>query len=94
MVMNAVVRNAMAFAVTLLLLSGPSVAEVAQPLTLFPTEQEAQKHCPADTVVWVNLPTGVYHFKGQRWYGATKSGAYVCKTEADKAGDRPTKNGQ
>lgn len=72
----------------------PTRADVNQPITLFPTEQEAQKHCPADTVVWVNLSTGVYHFKGQRWYGATKSGAYVCKAEADKAGDRPTKNGQ
>ena len=78
----------------LILVAEPVIADVTQPLTLFPTEQEAQKHCPADTVVWLNLPSGVYHFKGQRWYGATKSGAYVCKAEADKAGDRPTKNGQ
>jgi len=33
----------------------------------FTTEREAQAHCPTDVVVWVNLPTGVYHFKGQRW---------------------------
>ena len=72
----------------------PAVADSGQAITLFQAEQDAQKHCPADVVVWVNLPTGVYHFKGQRWYGATKSDAYVCKAEADKAGDRPTKNGQ
>jgi hypothetical protein len=60
----------------------------------FPTEQQAQQHCPKDTVVWVNLPTGVYHFKGERWYGTTKSGAFVCEKEADQAGDRATRNGQ
>ena len=61
----------------------------------FQSEQEAQKkHCPADTVVWVNTATGVYHYKGQRWYGNTKHGAYECKKEADAGGDRPTRNGQ
>ncbi|NDH67698.1 MAG: hypothetical protein EBY22_07300 [Gammaproteobacteria bacterium] len=60
----------------------------------FTTEREAQAHCPTDVVVWVNLPTGVYHFKGQRWYGNTKSGAYECRKEADKEGSRPTHNGQ
>jgi hypothetical protein len=54
----------------------------------------AQQHCPADTVVWVNLPSGIYHFKGERWYGNTKSGAYVCQREADRAGDRATRTGQ
>lgn len=63
-------------------------------LATFPTEQQAQQHCPADTVVWVNLPSGIYHFKGERWYGNTKSGAYVCQREADQAGDRATRNGQ
>jgi len=82
------------FAVLAGLCGSPVQAEVSQQPALFQGEQEAQKHCPADVVVWVNLPTGVYHFKGQRWYGTTKSGAYVCKAEADKAGDRPTKNGQ
>jgi len=59
----------------------------------FQTEQQAQAHCPKDVVVWLNLPTGVYHLKGARWYGATKSGAYVCKAEADKAGDRQSLRG-
>ena len=73
-------------------------AAVAQsptaPLTTFPNEQQAQQHCPADTVVWVNLPSGIYHFKGERWYGNSRSGAYVCQREADRAGDRATRNGQ
>jgi len=50
------------------------------------TEREAQANCPKDVFVWVDRPTGVYHFKGQRWYGNTKSGAYECCTEADQAG--------
>jgi hypothetical protein len=64
------------------------------PLQEFPTEQQAQAHCPSDIVVWLNLPTGIYHFQGQRWYGNTNSGAYVCQSEADRAGDRATRNGQ
>jgi hypothetical protein len=64
------------------------------PAPLFQTEQQAQEHCPKDTVVWLNLPTGIYHLKGQRWYGRTKQGAFVCKREADKARDRGSLNGQ
>jgi len=63
-------------------------------LQLFSTEAEAQRHCPRDTVVWLNTNSGVYHEKGMRWYGNTKSGAYVCKGAADAAGDRDTRNGQ
>jgi len=79
------------FALLLLssLISTPSFA-----LDQYQSEQAAQKHCPADVVVWLNLPTGVFHYKGQRWYGRTKNGAYVCKNEAVKEGDRPTRNGQ
>ena len=60
-------------------------------LQTFSTEQLAKQHCPTDTVVWLNHQSGVYHYKGQRWYGNTKSGAYVCQKEADRAGDRATK---
>jgi hypothetical protein len=55
-----------------LLLLAPISGAHAQ--TLFQNEQAAQQHCPDDTVVWLNLPTGVYHFKGQRWYGNTNRG--------------------
>lgn len=63
-------------------------------LDQFDNEQAAQKHCPSDIVVWLNLPTGIFHYKGQRWYGITKNGAYVCKQEALNEGDRASKNGQ
>ena len=75
-------------------LSEASAQSPTAPLATFPSEQQAQQHCPADTVVWVNLPSGIYHFKGERWYGNTKSGAYVCQREADRAGERATRNGQ
>jgi len=61
---------------------------------MFSTQAQAQLHCPGDVVVWLNIPTGIYHMQGERWYGATRSGAYVCKKEADSSGDRETRNGQ
>jgi hypothetical protein len=63
-------------------------------LQLFASENAAQAHCPADQVVWLNTNSGVYHEKGMRWYGNTRSGAFVCRKEADAAGDRDTRNGQ
>lgn len=63
-------------------------------LQLFATPGAAQRHCPADTVVWLNTNSGIYHLKGERWYGRTEHGAYVCEHAADRAGDRETRNGQ
>lgn len=68
---------------------------VAQTLpNLFDAEDAAQTHCPRDVVVWLNIPSGIYHYKGERWYGRTKHGAYVCEKEAIAAGDRASLNGQ
>jgi len=69
-------------------------AYTSSDIPMFDTEAAAQKHCPNDTVVWLNTNSGIYHLKGERWYGATKHGAYVCKKEADAAGYRETENGQ
>lgn len=75
--------------VGLLVLSSASIEPAsAENVQLFATEIQAQKHCPADIVVWVDTSTDIYHFKGMRWYGNTKSGAYVCQKEADRAGYR------
>jgi hypothetical protein len=60
------------------------VAQASLP-PLFSTETAAQAHCPKDVVVWVNIPSGIYHYKGERWYGCTKHGAYACEKEAIKA---------
>lgn len=66
----------------------------AAALEKFSDEQQAQQHCPKDTVVWLNLPTMIWHYKGQRWYGRTKQGAFVCEKEASAAGARATRNGE
>ena len=91
-------------AATLFLAPAPSLAGWHRPpasapvatgsLQLFATERAAQAHCPRDVVVWLNTNSGIYHERGMRWYGNTKSGAYVCRREADAAGDRDTRNGQ
>jgi hypothetical protein len=63
-------------------------------LETFTSEAKAQQHCPNDVVVWLNLPTMILHYKGQRWYANTIHGAYACEKEAGAAGARPTRNGQ
>jgi hypothetical protein len=60
----------------------------------FTDEAKAQQHCPKDVVVWLNLPTMIWHYKDQRWYANTKQGAFACEKEAGAAGGRGTRNGQ
>src|SRR6202022_2473270 len=55
------------------------------PLSAFPSEAEAQQHCPTDTIVWLTIPPGVYPYKGERWYGNTIPGAFVCSNEPAQA---------
>lgn len=66
----------------------------ASALTLFSNEQAAHLHCPKDSVVWLNLKSGIWHYKGERWYGRTREGAFVCEHSAAMTGDRGTENGQ
>jgi hypothetical protein len=54
----------------------------------------ASMTCPGDKLVWVNTHSHVYHFKGERYFGSTKEGKFICERDADKEGDRPTHNGQ
>jgi hypothetical protein len=58
----------------------------------FASEGEAKGHCPTDQVVWVNNRSHKYHYSGDRYYGATKHGAYMCEGEAKAAGDSAAKN--
>ena len=57
----------------------------------FADEASAKARCPADTIVWVNLPSKIYHFAGTRSYGTTKRGAYMCEKEAIAAENRASK---
>jgi hypothetical protein len=51
----------------------------------------AKTRCPADTVVWVNLSSKVYHYRGYKDYGTTKKGAYMCEKDATAQGNRSSK---
>jgi hypothetical protein len=62
----------------------PSSGALAAEAQLFQFEQQAKLHCPDDVVVWVNLPTGIYNLPGDRWYGSTKHGSFVCRAEGEK----------
>ncbi|HEY1654215.1 MAG TPA: hypothetical protein VGF86_03770 [Candidatus Tumulicola sp.] len=74
-------RLALAAALFGFLGTGPAAvhsqpAIVAQTLpALFNSEAAARAHCPRDVVVWLKIPSGIYHYQGERWYGRTKHGA-------------------
>ena len=55
-------------------------------LARYNTESEAKQACSGDTVVWANTSTKVLHASGDKYYGQTKRGAYVCQTAAQSAG--------
>ena len=55
-------------------------------LTAYRTEQQAQAHCPKDTVVWVDPQSMIYSLKGHGSYGRSNAGRYACRGEADGAG--------
>ncbi len=52
----------------------------------------AQPVCPAsDPVVWLNTGSNVFHLKGDRYFGTTKQGKYLCESQAVTAGGREAK---
>lgn len=58
----------------------------------YATESAAKIHCLTGVVVWANLGTKVYHFSGNKDYGHTKKGAYMCEKDAKAQGLRQAKN--
>ena len=65
---------------------GKDLSSQFSSLPQFASENEAQAHCPSDTVVWLNTRSGRWHVKGEKKYGTTKSGTYTCEKEAAAAG--------
>jgi hypothetical protein len=61
-------------------------------LSAFRTEQQAQEHCPTDTVVWVDPQSGTYQLKGHGSYGLSGAGRYACRGDAEQAGMRALAN--
>jgi hypothetical protein len=60
----------------------------------FQTNQPAQKRRLSDIVVLLNIPTHIWRFKEESWYGRTLNGDYAFMKEAEKEGNRGTRNGQ
>jgi hypothetical protein len=71
-----------AFALTALFIASSSARLAAVPLTPFRYEAQAQRHCPTDTVVWLDFRKGIYYSKQQKRYGQGFNGSFVCRHEA------------
>ncbi|HVC48973.1 MAG TPA: hypothetical protein VND43_02235 [Burkholderiales bacterium] len=58
----------------------------------FRNSDKAQASCPDDIVVWLNLNSGKFYYKGSDLYSRIKPGSYVCRQTAIKAGDHPARH--
>lgn len=74
--------------VALLILNSCAFAAIAQALTPFRYESQAQRHCPGDAVVWLDFGRERYYSKGQKRYASGFSGSFVCRNEARNNGYR------
>jgi hypothetical protein len=63
----------------------PSSEAGAGVLALFRYEHQAQRHCPADTVVWLDFKKGRYYFSHQKLYASGFHGSFVCLEEARRS---------
>jgi hypothetical protein len=70
----------------------PAALTPATGANQFASEAQARIRCPSDAVVWANLDSKIYHFSGNRDYGSTKKGAYMCEKDAVGQGMRAAKN--
>ncbi len=79
------------------LMLGLAAASAGAAISIAQTPQHtppANLSCPGDKVVWVNTRSGIYHFRGERYFGSTIEGEFMCEREADRHGDRPTRSGR
>ena len=58
----------------------------------YTNEAQAKIRCRSGTVVWANLESKIYHFAGNKDYGHTEKGAYMCETDATREGMRAAQN--
>ena len=70
----------------------PAPAAATTGANQYTSEAQAKARCPADTVVYVNLKSKIYHFAGHKDYGNLKNGAYMCEKDTVGAGARAAKN--
>jgi hypothetical protein len=71
-----------------LIVAGSATDAAATPLSPFRYEAQAQRHCPADTVVWLDFRKGIDYSKQQKRYGQGSTGSFVCRDEVRSNGYR------
>lgn len=81
------------FTAVLVLISCASHGAMAQSLTPFRYEFQAQRHCHGDTVVWLDFKRGRYYLNGQRRYASGYTGSFACRSEARDSGYRRSLSG-
>lgn len=89
-------RHFLTAAVALAVISVAGLAQASQqpakPIpNQFKTEDEAKAHCPGDQVVWATAGHKVYRLPGDKYYGKTKRGAYMCQADANASHLRAAK---
>jgi len=73
---------------TALMVAGGMTSALAMPLSPFRYEAQAQRHCPGDTVVWLDFRKGIYYSRKQKRYAQGSTGSFVCLGEARGNGYR------
>jgi hypothetical protein len=76
------------YVLTVLNAVGGATNVSAMPLTPFRYESQAQRHCPDDTVVWLDFHKGIYYSRRQNRYARGSTGSFVCREEARSGGFR------
>jgi hypothetical protein len=85
--MRSLLTHAMCL-LTALIIAGGGTNAAATPLSPFRYEAQARRHCPADTVVWLDFRKGIYYIKRQKRYAEGSTGSFVCRDEARSNGYR------
>jgi hypothetical protein len=64
-----------------------TAASAATGANQYQSEGQAKQACGTDTVVWVNTSgSKAWHVSGDKYYGHTKRGTYMCQQAAGQAG--------
>jgi hypothetical protein len=77
-------------------MAGDKMASTAKKATTAPAAVASSADIAAAKAsgkVWVNKSTKVYHTSSSKYYGATKSGAFMTEADAKAAGYHAAKNG-
>jgi hypothetical protein len=76
------------YLLTALIVAGGTTNAAASPLTPYRYQAQAQRHCPGDSVVWLDFRKGIYYSSRQKRYAQGFTGSFVCQGEARSHGYR------